>query len=76
VGNFGRQALPLCVARLRTVAPVEGLVTPRADRPRGRSITPECKLAILAEYDGLTEPDEKGAVLRREGLYSSHPWGW
>ena len=49
---------------------------PRADRPRRRVFTPEYKLAILAEYDQLTEPGARGALLRREGLYSSHLVEW
>ena len=36
----------------------------------------EYKLAILEEYDRLTEPGAKGALLRREGLYSSHLIEW
>lgn len=34
------------------------------------------KLAILAEYDRCTEKGEKGALLRREGLYSSLITDW
>ena len=68
--------MTLTTADLRAVASDDGSVTPRADRPRRRSFTPEYKLAILAEYDGLTEPGEKGALLRREGLYSSHLVEW
>src|SRR5512144_2328855 len=49
---------------------------PRADRPRRRVFTPEYKLAILAEYDQLTEPGARGLLLRREGLYSSHLVEW
>ena len=49
---------------------------PRADRPHRRVFTPEYKLAILAEYDQLTEPGARGALLRREGLYSSHLVEW
>lgn len=30
------------------------------------------KLRVVAEYDASTEPGAKGALLRREGLYSSH----
>src|SRR5215207_1581 len=45
-------------------------------RPRRRRFSPEYKLAILAEYDRLTEPGDKGALLRREGLYSSHIVEW
>ena len=54
----------------------DGAVSPRSDRPRRRSFTAEYKAAILAEYDGLTEPGAKGALLRREGLYSSHLIEW
>jgi transposase-like protein len=49
---------------------------PRGDRPRRRTFTPEYKQAILAEYDALTEPGARGALLRREGLYSSHLVEW
>ena len=45
-------------------------------RPRRRRFSPEYKLAILAEYDRLTEPGDKGALLRREGLYTSHIVEW
>jgi transposase len=34
------------------------------------------KLSILAEYDRCSEPGEKGALLRREGLYSSLITDW
>lgn len=46
------------------------------DRPRRRSFTAEYKLRILRELDALTEPGQVGAVLRREGLYSSHIVDW
>lgn len=41
-----------------------------------RVFTPEYKLAILAEYDGCSETGERGALLRREGLYSSLITDW
>lgn len=41
-----------------------------------RTFAPEYKLAILAEYDACTETGEKGAILRREGLYSSLIGDW
>jgi transposase len=41
-----------------------------------RVFSPDYKLAILAEYDRCTEPGEKGALLRREGLYSSLIADW
>ncbi len=46
------------------------------DRPKRRRFTPEYKLAIVAEYDRLTEPGARGALLRREGLYHSHVIEW
>jgi transposase-like protein len=41
-----------------------------------RAFSAEYKLAILAEYDRCTESGEKGALLRREGLYSSLVTDW
>jgi transposase len=46
------------------------------DKPRRRSFSAEYKLAILAEYDGCVGDGDKGALLRREGLYSSHVVEW
>jgi len=39
--------------------------------PPRRRFTAQYKLDVVAEYDAAP-PGEKGAVLRREGLYSSH----
>jgi transposase len=45
------------------------------ERARRRTFTAKYKLEVLAAYDAA--PDgEKGAVLRREGLYSSHLVDW
>jgi transposase len=49
---------------------------PVRKNPVRRVFTPEYKLAILAEYDRCTESGEKGALLRREGLYSSLLTDW
>lgn len=46
------------------------------DRPVRRSFTDEYKLAIVAEYDAATVPGQRGALLRREGLYDSHIGKW
>lgn len=43
-----------------------------AARPVRRRFTAAYKLAILDEYEQLTDPGAKGVLLRREGLYSSH----
>jgi transposase len=46
-----------------------------APRPSRRTFSPEYKLAIVAEYENAPN-GEKGAILRREGLYSSHVIEW
>ncbi len=48
---------------------------PRADRPKRRVFTAEYKAKILEEYDAA-EQGARGAILRREGLYSSHVVEW
>jgi transposase-like protein len=48
-------------------------VVPKAKR---RQFTAEYKLRILEEADRCTEPGQIGALLRREGLYSSHLSKW
>jgi transposase-like protein len=45
------------------------------ERARRRTFTAKYKLEVLAAYDAAPE-GEKGAVLRREGLYSSHIVEW
>ena len=48
-----------------------------AARPTRRTFTAEYKAEILAEYDLWPKgSDERGAILRREGLYSSHISEW
>ena len=48
-------------------------VEPKAKR---RTFSEEYKRRILAEVDACTEPGDVGALLRREGLYSSHLTTW
>ena len=48
-------------------------VTPRARR---RTFSAAYKAQILAEADACTERGQIGALLRREGLYSSHLSNW
>ena len=45
-------------------------------RPRRRTFTAKDKLRILAEADRVSEPGGIGAILRREGLYSSALTDW
>ena len=60
------RAVPLSAA-------VETEVTQRAKR---RTFTAEYKRRILREADACSKPGELGALLRSEGLYSSHLAGW
>lgn len=48
-------------------------VVPKAKR---RQFTAKYKLRIVEEADACTEAGEIGALLRREGLYSSHLSNW
>jgi transposase-like protein len=48
----------------------------RRKTPVRRVFTAEYKLSILAAYDACTESGEKGALLRREGLYTSLVADW
>ena len=58
--------------------------TPAAGRPdpevvpqaKRRRFTTAYKLQILREADACTEPGQLGALLRREGLYSSYLAEW
>jgi transposase-like protein len=45
-------------------------------KPRRRVYTAEYKRRILREADACTTPGAVGALLRREGLYSSHLVAW
>ncbi len=45
------------------------------EKARRRTFTAQYKLDVLAAYDAAG-PGEKGALLRREGLYSSHVVDW
>ena len=48
-------------------------VTPKAQR---RRFSAQYKLRILEETDRCTKPGQIGALLRREGLYSSNLTSW
>ena len=48
-------------------------VTPKAKR---RRFSAQYKLRVLEEADQCTQPGEIGALLRREGLYSSNLTTW
>ena len=45
-------------------------------KPQRRKYTADYKMKILQEYDACEQPGEKGALLRREGIYSSNISTW
>ena len=68
---------------LQPLAPRPGLsdAAPMPDpevrgRPARRRFTAEYKLRIVEAANAASEPGEVGALLRREGLYSSHLVDW
>jgi len=59
--------------------PCQPVVVPNPEvlaKPLRRRFTAEYKLRILQEVDALSESGQIGALLRREGLYSSHLTTW
>ena len=56
-----------------TVASPDG---PRASRPKRRTFTREYKMRILEQYESAPTPQERNALLRREGLYSAYITEW
>jgi transposase-like protein len=63
----------------RSVAPGEERTAPNPEvvvKAKRRQFTADYKKRILAEADAATEPGAIGAMLRREGLYSSHLTHW
>lgn len=46
------------------------------DKARRRTFTADYKLRVLKEADAAHRPGEVAALLRREGLYSSHLTEW
>jgi transposase-like protein len=57
----------------QVISPSETEVSSKANR---RRFTAKYKAQILAEADACTKKGELGALLRREGLYSSHIASW
>lgn len=46
------------------------------EKPKRRRFTAEYKLWVIEQADRATDPGEVAALLRREGLYSSHLAEW
>jgi transposase len=60
-----------------TAVPAPATAAPElSDRPRRRTFTVQTKLRVLAETDGAADVGGIGAILRREGLYSSTLTDW
>jgi transposase len=63
--------------RRPTVVPAPVAAAPEmSDRPRRRTFSVQTKLRVLAETDGAADVGGIGAILRREGLYSSSLADW
>ena len=63
--------------RRPTIVPAPAAVSPEISaRPRRRTFTAQDKLRILTETDRAADTGQIGAILRREGLYSSILGDW
>lgn len=49
---------------------------PRSSRPKHRTFTREYKMRILGQYEAASTPQERNALLRREGIYSAYITEW
>lgn len=77
VGRFAERAVgERSGAANGRVAPVGEPDPELVERPVRRRFSAEYKLRILREVDACSRPGEVGALLRREGLYTSHLSGW
>ena len=61
---------------LRMVPPAEPADPEVAERAARRRFTAEYKLQVLRQAEACANPGDLGALLRREGLYSSHLTTW
>lgn len=71
------EASPPGDAREPTTPPTRNAPNPQVhEKPRRRQFSAPYKLKILQEADDCTQFGQLGALLRREGLYSSHLRTW
>ena len=49
---------------------------PRASRPKRRTFTRQYKMRILDEYENASTPQERNALLRREGIWTAYISEW
>src|SRR3954447_23619541 len=72
-GNCPGYPTDLAAARLSR----EGVPDPElVERAKRRRFSAEYKLRVLKQAEACTRPVEIGALLRREGLYTSHLTAW
>jgi len=72
----GGNSAPISSDHLKLISPADQAPDPEvSDRPVRRKFTAEYKLRILRETEQCP-PGLLGALLRREGLYSSHLTNW
>ena len=67
--------LTMTPADLLDVTVENEAMSPRSDQPKRRSFTAQYKRDLVAEYDAA-DVGSRGAILRRERLYSSHLTEW
>jgi len=72
----GVTATPVAAAAPGEGQPVEHLNPEVSEKPIRRRFTAAYKQKMLEEADRCTQRGELGALLRREGLYSSHLTTW
>jgi transposase len=80
-GGRSPTGVPPTTAAAAAGGPGAGNGTPMPDpavpeKPVRRRFTAEYKMRVLCEADRSTGPGQLGALLRREGLYSSHLNTW
>ena len=73
VHSTGEGKSPEGMGSVRTADPPSSEVLAK---PRRRSFKAEYKLRVLEEADRCADSGQIGALLRREGLYSSHLSAW
>ncbi len=74
--NAAADAATAASRRPTIVPPPSAASAEQSDRPRRRKFTAQEKLRILAETDRATGSGGIGAILRREGIYSSMLTEW
>jgi len=67
---------PLLKSTRTAATPPSSESTEVTEKATRRRFTAKYKLRILEEADACSKPGELGALLRREGLYSSHLTVW